>query len=105
MRRFICLLMLPVLAACTHDLGVANYAIVVHEKYNHLKCPEIKAQMAGIDGNIKRLEGLQAKAGQSSVGSFVGATTYGPELTEAHGNLRILRQTYATKNCDAAPKT
>ena len=104
MRRIACLLVPLALAACSHDLGVGNYALVVHEKYNHLKCSELKAQIASVEGTIKRLDGLQSKAGQSSVGSFVGAATYGPELTEAHGNLRILRNTYAAKNCDAEPK-
>lgn len=94
-------ILLALLTGCTTDLGVGNYAFVVHEKYNHLKCPEIKGQITAASANITRLEGLQAKAGRSSVGSLLGGASYGPELTESHGNLRTLRNTYAQKNCDA----
>lgn len=105
MRVYLGLMLLPLLAGCAgNDLGMGNYAFVVHEKYNHLKCPEIKAQITNAEANLTRLNGLKAKAGQSSVGSVLGGATYGPELTETHGNLRVLRNTYASKNCDAELK-
>ncbi len=89
------------LAGCTTDSAYNNYAFVVQDKYDHLKCPELAGQITFHETERKKLLDLRAKASQSGVGSVVGAGAYGPGINDAQGHLRVLRITYDKKNCAA----
>lgn len=90
--------------ASNGDMGAANYAFTVQNKYDHLKCKDILVSIKGQEAEVAKYEALSAKAGQSGAGSLIAATTYRPNLTDAQGNLRVLRGIYAKKNCEAELK-
>ena len=79
-----------------------SVATVVQSKYDHLDCEKLTQSMKATQATIDKQQGLIDKASQGSGGGLIGSAVYGPDLQQAHGNMRVLRATYAEKNCAAA---
>lgn len=105
MRSILSLLALTSLAACASVTELTSVATVVQSKYDHLDCEKLSQSMKTTQATIDKQQGLIDKASQASGGSLIGSAVYGPDLQQAHGNMRVLRSTYAEKNCAAAETT
>ena len=92
-------LLMGLLTGCAADSYWGARANVVHDKFNHLTCPELEAGAVAAQRQIDDLTGLQAKAAVEAPGGAIGAVVYGPTLAQARGNLRIYKETRETKKC------
>lgn len=104
-RAGIALLMAAPLAGCatgsTNEERMGSF-FVAPGKYQFYTCGHLTQATNGLKQREKELEGLIAKAGTGSGGSFVSAVAYRPEILQVRGNLAEVRREEAAKNCPPA---
>ena len=97
------LLAAVLLAGCASSSDTTAHFLVAPGKYVLYSCADI-AQQAKLNSDRQReLEGLMMKAGTSSAGQLVSATTYRPEYLQLRGEMDDLRQSAANKKCKFVP--
>ena len=72
-------------------------------KYDVYTCPQIVDQMAAIEAQGRRLEGLMARVGRDASGPIINSIAYEPDYLNNRGELRELQKSAAAKNCPPAP--
>ena len=95
-------LLMGLLTGCAAESYWGARANVVHDKYDHLGCPELDAGVAATQKQIDELTALQGKAAAEAAGHAIGAVVYGPTLAQARGNMRIYQETREAKKCAVA---
>jgi hypothetical protein len=92
------LLCAALLGGCA-DSYVGARAIAVYGKYNTNSCDELTALHKNMSKRVADLEALQTRAEQSSGGFVIGTAVYGPTVSDARANRRMIEETQAEKNC------
>lgn len=70
-------------------------------KYDLYDCRNIEAELKSVQGRELELRHLMERAAQSSGGDLVNAIAYRSEYLRARGDLRLLNEAAAKKNCAA----
>lgn len=73
--------------------------LVSPARFTLYNCNELVAQQTATVARLRQLEDLMARAKRDSGGSFVSAVSYEPEYQNAQGELKVLRQQAAQKEC------
>lgn len=81
------------------DSYVGARAFAVHGKHESKTCEELATLHQTASRQIAQLEALQTRAEQSSGGFLIGTAVYGPTVSEARANRRIVEEAQAEKNC------
>lgn len=94
-------LLAALLAGCGFVGDRAAPALVEPGKYDYYDC----AHLAQVDGALRKREQelveLLDRAGQDAVGQFVGTLSYRGELVQTRGQIKMIGQKSAEKNCAA----
>lgn len=77
--------------------------LVAPDKYVLYRCDQIATEANKNAARQRELESLIARAGPSSSGQFVSTIAYRPEYLELRGEMNVLRETAAEKDCTFAP--
>jgi hypothetical protein len=91
------------LAGCAMSDDRAARFLVAPDKYVLYRCDQIAAEANKNAARQRELESLMARAGPSSSGQFVSTIAYRPEYLQLRGEMNVLRQTAAEKDCKFAP--
>jgi hypothetical protein len=81
------------------DSYVGARTIAVYGKYDTNSCDELAGLHTKMAKRVADLEALQTRAEQSSGGFVIGTAVYGPTVSEARANRRMIEETQAEKNC------
>jgi len=73
--------------------------LVSPARFTLYNCNEMVAQQTATVARLRQLEDLIARAKRDSSGGFVSAVAYEPEYQNAQGELKVLRQQAAQKDC------
>ena len=101
MRAFVGLgVMAAVLAGCSTNSDDVGSLLVQPGKYQFLRCQDLTIQASTWLAREKDLNSLIERANEGGGGSMISAAVYGPELAQARGHIRVIKQTMIEKNCD-----
>lgn len=73
--------------------------LVSPSRFMLYNCNELVAQQKGTVARLRQLEDLMARAKRDAGGGVVSAVAYEPEYQNAQGELKVLRQQAAEKDC------
>ncbi|MCK9915961.1 hypothetical protein MXD81_43085 [Microbacteriaceae bacterium K1510] len=73
--------------------------LVSPSRFMLYNCNELVVQQTATVARLRQLEDLIARAKRDSGGSLVSAVSYEPEYQNALGELKVLRQQAAQKDC------
>lgn len=99
MHAVVLICALALLGGCAPDSYVGARAFSVQGKYESKTCVELAAQHKTLSKQIDDLTQLTGKAEQGTGGSFIGAAVYGPTLSQARADRRIVDEALAEKRC------
>jgi hypothetical protein len=107
-RRFAAAALLAAsLAACTSPGETSDEAmgrlLVAPDKFILYGCKELALRAKVIIDRQKELERLMAKAGEGADGRLVSSAAYRPEYLHLTGEMSVLRNAAAEKNCKFTP--
>jgi hypothetical protein len=97
------------LAACAGSPGgqesLAERALVAPGKYVLYNCPQLAVAAKASEKRKADLEVLIARAGPGTGGRLAANVAYGPEYSQARGELAELGRAAAEKKCKPVPET
>ncbi len=97
-RRFLVLMFgLVALGGCGDTK--TGTMLVSPSRFLLYNCNELAAQQKGTVARLRQLEDLIARAKRDAGGGVVSAVAYEPEYQNALGDLKVLRQQAAEKDC------
>jgi len=88
-----------IVGGCTTN-SKSGTTLVSPGRFILFNCKELAAQQTGLVGRQRQLEELMTKAKQGSGGTIVSAVAYEPEYQNVQGEMKVLRQEAAEKNCN-----
>lgn len=77
----------------------AARAFVAPGKFEILSCKEIESQISGTRNRVVELEQVMARSAQGAGGDFVNAIAYQNEYLAARGQLKVMSDVMAERNC------
>lgn len=90
---------LTVLGSCASDPKTGN-VLVSPARFMLYNCKELAQHQMSLVARQRQLEGLMRQAKQGSGGSFVSAIAYEPDYQNVLGEMKVLRQQQAEKECN-----
>jgi len=97
------LLLATLLSGCA-DTYVGARAYIVQGKFDYMDCKQLAAQHKTASTRIEELERLQSRAEREAGGLVVSSIAYGPTITDARAERRIVEETQAEKKCGETDK-
>lgn len=88
-----------ILSGCTSDPKTGTM-LVSPSRFTLYNCKELANQQIGLVARQRLLERLMAQAKQGSGGALVSAMAYEPEYQNLLGEMKVLRQEAAQKECN-----
>jgi hypothetical protein len=85
-------------AAMDDKIGTGNF-FIQPGKFQFLKCPDLAQRYLGTSAREKQIVALMDRAGHDTVGTLIGATTYGTDLKQVRAESELLQQTMREKGC------
>ena len=92
------------LAGCGLAGEGATMAFVAPGKFDFYNCAQLEESGQGLQKREQELQELMQRAAQSPGGEFVGAVAYRTELLQMRGQLKLIAETSAQKNCTSQSK-